>query len=115
MESTSGLAGFFVRSYRKLGIGESPQIGIRLAITLMRWRPHRDIMGSLGNTFTAALIVALFVLPAFTTSVAAQESPLPAVQLDCGADPVMEVHPNSYEDAILECTVTNPTSASEVI
>ncbi|MDA8790238.1 hypothetical protein N9N05_00050 [bacterium] len=72
-------------------------------------------MGSLGKTFTAALIVALFVLPAFTTSVAAQESPLPAVQLDCGADPVMEVHPNSYEDAILQCTVTNPTSASEVI
>ena len=72
-------------------------------------------MGRFGKTFTAALIVALFVLPAFTTSVSAQESPLPAVQLDCGADPVMEVHPNSYQDAILECTVTNPTSASEVI
>ncbi len=72
-------------------------------------------MGSFGKTFTAALIVALFVLPAFTTSVSAQDSPLPAVQLDCGADPVMEVHPNSYQDAILECTVTNPTSASEVI
>ena len=72
-------------------------------------------MGRFGKTFTAALIVALFVLPAFTTSVSAQDSPLPAVQLDCGADPVMEVHPNSYEDAILECTVTNPTSASEVI
>ena len=27
----------------------------------------------------------------------------------------MEVHPNSYEDAVLECTVTNPTSASEVV
>ena len=72
-------------------------------------------MGRFGKTFTAALIVALFVLPALTTSVSAQDSPLPAVQLDCGADPVMEVHPNSYEDAILQCTVTNPTSASEVI
>ena len=72
-------------------------------------------MGRFGKTFTAALVVALFMLPALGTSVAAQESPLPAVQLDCGADPVMDVHPNSYEDAILECTVSNPTSASEVI
>ena len=72
-------------------------------------------MGRFGKTFTAALVVALFMLPALGTSVAAQDSPLPAVQLDCGADPVMDVHPNSYEDAILECTVSNPTSASEVI
>ena len=27
----------------------------------------------------------------------------------------MDVHPNSYEDAVLQCTVTNPTSASEVV
>ena len=72
-------------------------------------------MGRFGKTLTAALVVALFMLPALGTSVSAQESPLPAVQLDCGADPVMDVHPNSYEDAILECTVSNPTSASEVI
>ena len=27
----------------------------------------------------------------------------------------MDVHPNSYQDAVLQCTVTNPTSASEVV
>lgn len=61
------------------------------------------------------IVVALFVLPALSASVSAQGSPLPAVELDCGADPVMNVHPNFYEDAILQCTVTNPTSASEVV
>ena len=72
-------------------------------------------MAGSARTFTAALLVALFVLPAFSASVSAQDSPLPAVQLDCGSDPVMIVHPNSYEDAVLECTVSNPTSASEVV
>lgn len=72
-------------------------------------------MAGSARTFTAALLVALFVLPAFSASVSAQGSPLPAVQLDCGSDPVMIVHPNSYQDAVLECTVSNPTSASEVV
>jgi hypothetical protein len=72
-------------------------------------------MAGSARTFTAALLVALFVLPAFSASVSAQDSPLPAVQLDCGSDPVMIVHPNSYQDAVLECTVSNPTSASEVV
>ena len=65
--------------------------------------------------FTALLVLALFVLPALASPASAQGSPLPAVELDCGPDPVMDVHPNSYEDAVLQCTVTNPTSASEVV
>ena len=65
--------------------------------------------------FTALLVLALFVLPALGSPASAQGSPLPAVELDCGPDPVMDVHPNSYEDAVLQCTVTNPTSASEVV
>ena len=72
-------------------------------------------MARFGRAFTVALVLALFVAPAFAASVSAQESPLPAVELACGSDPVMDVHPNSYEDAVLVCTVTNPTSASEVI
>ena len=72
-------------------------------------------MARFGRAFTVALVLALFVVPAFAASVSAQGSPLPAVELTCGSDPVMDVHPNSYEDAVLVCTVTNPTSASEVI
>ncbi len=72
-------------------------------------------MARFGRGITAMIVVALFVLPALAASVSAQGSPLPAVELDCGADPVMNVHPNFYEDAILQCTVTNPTSASEVV
>lgn len=72
-------------------------------------------MARLGRAFTAMLVMALFVLPALSSGVAAQGSPLPAVELNCGSDPVMNVHPSFYEDAILECTVTNPTSASEVV
>ena len=72
-------------------------------------------MARFGRGITAMIVVALFVLPALSASVSAQGSPLPAVELDCGADPVMNVHPNFYEDAILQCTVTNPTSASEVV
>lgn len=72
-------------------------------------------MARFGRAFTALLVLTLFVLPALSTGVAAQDSPLPAVELDCGSDPVMNVHPNFYEDAVLVCTVTNPTSASEVV
>ena len=72
-------------------------------------------MARFGRGITAMIVVALFVLPALSASVSAQGSPLPAVELACGADPVMNVHPNFYEDAILQCTVTNPTSASEVV
>ncbi|MEJ6563041.1 MAG: hypothetical protein QNL85_04980 [Euryarchaeota archaeon] len=72
-------------------------------------------MARFGRAFTVALVLALFVVPAFAASVSAQESPLPAVELTCGSDPVMDVHPNSYEDAVLVCTVTNPTSVNEVI
>ena len=72
-------------------------------------------MARFGRAFTALLVLTLFVLPALSTGAAAQGSPLPAVELDCGSDPVMNVHPNFYEDAVLVCTVTNPTSASEVV
>lgn len=65
--------------------------------------------------FTALLVLALFVLPALAAPASAQGSPLPAVELDCGPDPEMNVHPNSYEDAVLQCTVRNPTSSSEVV
>lgn len=48
-------------------------------------------MARLGRAFTAMLVMALFVLPALSSGVAAQGSPLPAVELNCGSDPVMNV------------------------
>ena len=61
------------------------------------------------------LVLSLFLAPCMIPLASAQGSPLPAVELSCGSDPVMDVHPTSDAEATLVCTVTNPTSASEVI
>ncbi|MBT60121.1 MAG: hypothetical protein CMA63_01030 [Euryarchaeota archaeon] len=59
--------------------------------------------------------MALFIAPCFLSTASAQGSPLPAVELDCGSDPVMDVRPTSDAEVSVGCTVTNPTSASEDI
>lgn len=61
------------------------------------------------------LVLSLFLAPCMILPASAQDSPLPAVELNCGSDPVMDVHPTSDAEATLVCTVTNPTSASEEI
>ncbi|HJL97430.1 MAG TPA: choice-of-anchor T family protein [Candidatus Poseidoniaceae archaeon] len=61
------------------------------------------------------IVLSLFLGPCLVTPVAAQGSPLPAVELSCGSDPVMNVHPTSDAEISVLCTVTNPTSASEDI
>ena len=61
------------------------------------------------------LVLSLFLVPCLLSPVAAQGSPLPAVELNCGSDPTMDVHPTADAEASVTCTVTNPTSASEEI
>jgi len=61
------------------------------------------------------IVLSLFLGPCLVTPAAAQGSPLPAVELSCGSDPVMNVHPTSDAEISVLCTVTNPTSASEDI
>ena len=60
--------------------------------------------------------LAFFMLPALSMMTSAQEIPTgPGVEIDCGADPVMNVHPSYYESVELTCTVSNPSSAAETI
>jgi hypothetical protein len=67
-----------------------------------------------GQILTFAL--AFFMLPALSMMTSAQEIPVgPGVEIDCGADPVMNVHPSYYESVELTCTVSNPSSFAETI
>ena len=76
---------------------------------------HRPPVATIRKALILGLVLGLFLAPCLVTPVAAQGSPLPAVELACGSDPVMDVHPTSDPEASVTCTVTNPTSASEVI
>ena len=84
------------------------------SITLMKEcfnpQPVRDMRK--GQILTFAL--AFFMLPALSVMTSAQE-PGPGVDIDCGADPVMNVHPSYYESVELTCTVSNPSSLAETI
>jgi hypothetical protein len=86
------------------------------SITLMKEcfnpQPVRDMRK--GQILTFAL--AFFMLPALSMMTSAQEIPVgPGVEIDCGADPVMNVHPSYYESVELTCTVSNPSSFAETI
>ncbi len=60
--------------------------------------------------------LAFFMLPALSMMASAQDIPTgPGVEIECGADPVMNVHPSYYESVELTCTVSNPSSAAETI
>jgi hypothetical protein len=87
-----------------------------LSITLMKEcfnpQPVRDMRK--GQILTFAL--AFFMLPALSVMTSAQDVPAgPGVEIDCGADPVMNVHPSYYESVELTCTVSNPSSLAETI
>ena len=86
------------------------------SITLMKEcfnpQPVRDMRK--GQILTFAL--AFFMLPALSVMTSAQDVPAgPGVEIDCGADPVMNVHPSYYESVELTCTVSNPSSFAETI
>ena len=67
-----------------------------------------------GQILTFALV--FFMLPALSIMASAQDVPTaPGVEIDCGTDPVMEVHPSYYEPVELLCTVSNPSSFAETI
>ena len=67
-----------------------------------------------GQILTFALV--FFMLPALSVMASAQDVPAgPGVEIDCGNDPVMEVHPSYYEPVELICTVSNPSSLAETI
>jgi hypothetical protein len=75
-------------------------------------QPVRDMRK--GQILTFAL--AFFMLPALSVMTSAQDVPAgPGVEIDCGADPVMNVHPSYYESVELTCTVSNPSSLAETI
>lgn len=63
-----------------------------------------------------AFAFAFLMLPALLSMASAQEVPsLPSVEIDCGTDPVMEVHPSYYAPIDLICVVRNPSSFEETI
>ena len=72
-------------------------------------------MATIPKALILGLILCLFLAPCLVTPASAQDSPFPAVELDCGSDPVMDVRPSSDAEIAVTCTVTNPTSASEEI
>ncbi len=76
---------------------------------------YRPPVATIRKALILGLVLSLFLAPCLVTPAAAQGSPLPAVELDCGSDPIMDVHPTSDAEASVICTVTNPTSASEEI
>jgi len=86
------------------------------SITLMKEcfnpQPVRDMRK--GQILTFALV--FFMLPALSMTTSAQDVPVgPSVEIDCGSDPVMNVHPSYYESVELTCTVSNPSSFAETI
>ena len=86
------------------------------SITLMKEcfnpQPVRDMRR--GQILAFAL--AFFMLPALSVMTSAQDVPAgPGVEIDCGTDPVMNVHPSYYEEVELTCIVSNPSSLQETI
>jgi hypothetical protein len=72
-------------------------------------------VATIRKALILGLILCLFLAPCLVTPASAQDSPFPAVELDCGSDPVMDVRPSSDAEIAVTCTVTNPTSAGEEI
>jgi len=76
---------------------------------------QRPPVATIRKALILGLVLSLFLVPCIVGPSTAQGSPLPAVELSCGSDPIMDVHPTSDAEAAVTCTVTNPTSASEEI
>jgi len=85
------------------------------AITFMSESIQRPPVATIRKALVLGLVLSLFLTSCLVVPAGAQDSPLPAVELSCGSDPMMDVHPTSDPEASVTCTVTNPTSASEEI
>lgn len=62
------------------------------------------------------ILVAILMVSIISGSSSAQiPTTPPAVEIECGEDPVLDVHPQRYEPVVMQCTVTNPSSFEETI
>jgi len=86
------------------------------SITLMKERSNPQPVRNMRRGQIVAFALAFFMLPALSMTTSAQE-PLagPSVEIDCGTDPEMNVHPSYYEPVDLICVVRNPSSFEETI
>ena len=57
-----------------------------------------------------AIFVAYPNSVAATTASAQVPTNPPGVEIECGDDPLIDVHPQRYEPAVVQCTITNPSS-----
>lgn len=63
-----------------------------------------------------AIFVTLILISVVATTASAQvPTNPPAVEIECGDDPVLDVHPQRYEPVIVQCIITNPSSFEETI
>ena len=63
-----------------------------------------------------AIFVALILISVVATTTSAQvPTNPPGVEIECGDDPLIDVHPQRYEPAVVQCTITNPSSFEETI
>lgn len=63
-----------------------------------------------------AIFVALILISVAATTASAQiPTNPPGVEIECGDDPLIDVHPQRYEPAVVQCTITNPSSFEETI
>ncbi|MDG1555326.1 MAG: hypothetical protein P8R00_03670, partial [Candidatus Poseidoniaceae archaeon] len=86
------------------------------AITFMSGSIQRGLVATMRKGLILCLVFGLFMAPCLVPSASAQGSPIPAVELDCGpSNPVLDVRPTSDAEMNFQCTVTNPSSASETI
>ena len=86
------------------------------SITLMKECFNPQPVRGMRKGQILTFVLAFFKLPALSMMTSAQDIPAgPGVEIDCGTDPVMEVHPSYYEPVELTCTVSNPSSLSETI
>jgi len=86
-----------------------------LSITLMKECFNPQPVRGMRKGQILTFVLAFFMLPALSVMTSAQAPTGPGVEIDCGTDPVMEVHPSYYEPVELICTVSNPSSLAETI
>ena len=63
-----------------------------------------------------AIFVALILISVAATTASAQiPTNPPGVEIECGDDPLIDVHPQRIQPVIVQCTITNPSSFEEKI
>ena len=67
------------------------------------------------RSVTAIFVALILISVAATTASAQVPTNPPGVEIECGDDPLIDVHPQRYEPAVVQCTITNPSSFEETI